>query len=99
MAKALQRALLRRPSSDSATIDDLLKMYDDQRGRCAVSGVKMTWAGGNGKALPTAISIDRKNPKMGYALRNVRLVCFAVNAFKMNMTDRQMMRFVVGMTK
>jgi hypothetical protein len=98
MAKALQRALLRRPTNNPVTISDLLTMYTRQLGKCALSGVAMTWAGGNGQALPTAISIDRRNPRSGYTRRNVRLICFAVNAFKMNMTTDQMMRFVRGMS-
>jgi hypothetical protein len=46
----------------------------------------MTWVGSG----PTNISVDRINPKKGYTKDNVRLLCWAVNSFKLTGSDEQM---------
>lgn len=70
------------------TVEDLLKMFDEQKGLCALSGIRMTWA--TGKTEPTSISIDRIDNAKGYIQGNVRLICTSVNAFKSTMTDAEM---------
>lgn len=52
-------------------------------------GIKMTWA--QGKVLPTSISLDRIDHTQGYSSDNLRLICHAVNAFKGQMTDAEML--------
>jgi uncharacterized protein (DUF2384 family) len=57
------------------------KLYQQQRGRCAVTGIRFSmerWE----KALvkhPFAPSIDRRDSELGYTDENVRLVCVATN--------------------
>jgi hypothetical protein len=75
-----------RPNIDAA---DLLRIYDAQKGRCALSGVQMTFLHGAGRQL-TNISIDRKNPTAGYVIENVQLVCLAANQMKSTMTNDQL---------
>lgn len=67
-----------------------MAVWVTQEGKCALSGVEMTWVGGQGKALPTSISIDRIRSSEPYTPGNVRLVCHAVNSFKLDMTDEEM---------
>jgi hypothetical protein len=57
------------------------KLYDDQRGCCAVSGIEF-----NLERIPDALvkhpfapSIDRRRSSGGYTEDNVRLVCVAAN--------------------
>lgn len=80
---SLRRAIKRRPCANPVTRDELMAMWASQDGKCAVSGVRMTWGGGGGRGgLPTSISIDRIDSSGGYEKHNVRLVCYCVNCFK-----------------
>ena len=85
---SLYGALKRCPTEDPATIDDIMKIWKDQSGRCAVSGIQMTWA--KGSVLSTSITLDRIDPFSGYTASNIRLVCHAVNAFRGRMSDDEM---------
>ena len=90
ISSCLRSALRRQPTVGAATIDDLMRMHAGQDGLCAVSKIPMTW--GRGGLLPTSISIDRLDHKNGYTLSNIRLVCYAVNSFRGQMTDEDMVR-------
>ena len=62
--------------------EDLLSLYQEQNGRCALSNVLMTYAkDGTGKK-EFNISIDRVNPHKGYIASNMQLVCHRVNIMK-----------------
>jgi len=67
-----------------------LKMFEDQDGRCAVTGRKMTWQRKPDRRNDWNISIDRIDPKGEYEPNNVRLVCKRVNLVKHNMTDEEL---------
>jgi hypothetical protein len=78
-------ALLRRPTDNPVTLEELLKMFHDQHGMCALSGITMTWQ--RGRIRPTSLSIDRIDSDRGYSADNVRLVCHAINTFRGQMSD------------
>lgn len=59
----------------------LLQLYSSQDGRCAVSGVKMTYSAGKGRVY-TNISLDRIDSAKGYIRGNVQFVCDLVNRMK-----------------
>ena len=89
MQITLRHGLKRRPTENPATIDDLMTKFDAQGGKCAVSGITMTWA--KGTVLPTSLFLDRIDHTQGYSADNLRLVCHAVNAFKGRMSDAEML--------
>ena len=89
MQITLRHGLKRRPTENPATVDDLMAKFEAQGGKCAVSGITMTWA--KGTVLPTSLSLDRIDHTQGYSADNLRLVCHAVNAFKGRMTDAEML--------
>lgn len=95
---SLQRALKRRPCQNPVTRDELMEMWSRQGGKCAVSGVRMTWGGGGGRGgLPTSISIDRIDSNGGYDVGNVRLVCYCINCFKgCHMNDEDMLEMAMA---
>jgi hypothetical protein len=62
-----------------------MEIFEQQGGRCALSGVKMTWM--NERIRPTSISIDRIDSSRGYSRDNVRLLCHSVNRMKGDATD------------
>lgn len=69
--------------------DYLYYLYNLQKGKCAISGVEMTYIEHNGN-IPTNISIDRLNSNLGYIKENVHLVCNIVNIMKNTMTVEEL---------
>ena len=67
----------------------LEKMYYEQKGLCAISKVPLTHIRGKGR-VPTNISIDRIDNRVGYELDNVQLVCSLVNKMKSTSTEEQL---------
>ena len=65
---------------------DLIKMLDNQDGKCALSGTKLTCIRVRGEISTTNASIDRINAGGEYNIDNVQLVCRAVNSFRNNLT-------------
>lgn len=63
----------------------LLHLLEQQGGRCALSGVRLTCQLERGVRTWTNASIDRIDPTGGYTPDNVHLVCAAVNGFKHSM--------------
>lgn len=94
MQITLRHGLKRRPTDNPATIDDLMRKFEEQGGKCAISGVTLTWA--QGKVLPTSISLDRIDQDKGYSADNLRLVCQAVNAFRGRMSDDDMLQMAIA---
>lgn len=77
------KALGRKGRIDVNT-DDLLDLWKQQRGRCALTGWKMTVRRGDG-IVRTNASIDRIDSGKGYTLENVQLVCVAANKAKFDL--------------
>ena len=66
--------------------EDLLALWEEQSGKCAISGILMTTAkDGSGKKEFNA-SLDRINPDFGYNKENIQLVCHRVNLMKHTMS-------------
>lgn len=63
------------------TLEDLHNLYNKQNGKCALSGITMTYDILSGRTS-TNISIDKINPNKGYTKDNIQLVCMAVNEMK-----------------
>lgn len=70
------------------TTDDIFSLWVEHDGYCAISGIKMTWGGG--KTKPNTLSLDRIDPMKGYFKGNVRLVCYAINSFRQQMSDDEL---------
>lgn len=81
------------PVSKDFTLELLVSMYKEQKGKCAVSGLPMTWEievfkkANADNRRGTNISIDRINSSKGYEPKNIRLVCEKVNQIKSSMND------------
>lgn len=57
----------------------LFELYNQQDGKCAVTGLPFIFEKSDFEKRPFAPSIDRINCSKGYTKNNVRLVCGAVN--------------------
>jgi len=68
-------------------VEDVLSLWDKQEGRCALTGLLMTYhKDGNGKKDLNA-SIDRIDPEIWYVPNNIQLVCSRVNVLKHNLSE------------
>lgn len=93
-----------RKKSFRITQSGLLKMLQKQNGRCALTGVPLTFvtkktikkAGAIGdpkECSPTNVSIDRINPNLGYLSNNVQLVTNYANKAKGEMQQNEFLKF------
>lgn len=92
MVSQLRSARKRQDNLFGADLDDKFfhNMYDEQGGKCALSGVQMTWQRSPDRKNDKNISIDRINPDLGYEKSNVQLVCKRVNLMKHTMTELEL---------
>ena len=77
----------RRGLEFSITVDDLVALFDEQHGRCALTGEELTlpqWAGKK-NAPYYNVSIDRIDSDEGYTVDNIQLVTKTVNMCKMDL--------------
>lgn len=71
------------------SIDFLMELYEKQSGRCALSGRIMTYQTGAGR-IPTNISIDRIDSRVGYEPCNIQLVCIQANKMKAELSSEDL---------
>lgn len=74
LKRARQRSYLKSVPFN-LRLSDVREMWSSQEGRCKISGLAMSIDN-----RPTQPSLDRVTPSKGYTQKNVRLVCWAVNA-------------------
>ena len=70
----------------------LLKLLQDQNGKCALTGwdLEFTRGGDFGSGTnPLGCSIDRKDNLVGYVPSNVQLVCWKANKIKNSLSDAE----------
>jgi hypothetical protein len=66
-------------------LTDLVELWNKQKGRCAITGMEMTYRAEQGSFFPYNVSIDRIAPQWEggtYALDNIQFVCKVVNELK-----------------
>jgi hypothetical protein len=66
-------------------IDYLMDLWKKQDGKCAISGISMTYILYNGHTN-TNVSIDRKDSFKGYSKDNIQLTCVIINKMKLDLT-------------
>lgn len=76
-------------------INDLIDMWHRQKGRCALTGVRMSHT--QSHAIPDAatrnVSLDRIDPSGGYVPENLQLVCVVANTMKWNCTNQDFIQW------
>ena len=68
------------------TLDFLLELWKKQNGKCALSGLPMTYISLKGR-IPTNVSLDKIDRNLGYIKDNVQLVCMACNQMKSDLSE------------
>jgi hypothetical protein len=71
------------------TPEDLLEVWIEQEGKCALSGVFMTWKKGEGGSEYN-VSIDRVVTDGPYTRANIQLVCYRINMMKHVLSDNEL---------
>ncbi len=83
----IRAARSRRLHEVSISADDLHTVWRQQKGRCALTGLRMVIAPKDCNMLRP--SLDRIDPQGGYTVGNVSLVCSRANVMKGNLTTEQ----------
>ena len=69
------------------TAQDLVKMWEKQNGKCALSGVYLTHHKDGSGAKEYNASIDRISGEKGYTVQNTQLVCYRINLMKHTLSE------------
>lgn len=73
----------------TVTFEEVLAIYEQQDGRCAITGIELTHEYNN----YSNASIDRIDVDRGYEADNIRLVCAVVNSMRNRLTDDQLIHW------
>lgn len=79
----------RKGREHDITVEYLERLYEEQDGRCALSGTEMipSCATSRRKSHPNTVSVDRIDCNRGYVEGNVRLVTIQCNTARSNFDD------------
>ena len=69
------------------TPQDLIDKWEEQGGRCAISGVILTHHIDGGGHKDFNASLDRISPEHGYTADNVQLVAYRINIMKHSLSE------------
>lgn len=71
------------------TIEDAWKLYEDQRGKCAISGQEIIFESNYYKSNTRTATLDRKDSLGPYSIPNCQWLHKTVNNMKQSMTDEE----------
>ena len=74
-------------------LEDLLELWNNQKGICPYSGVKLLHPNEGGNNLNTA-SLDRIDSKIGYVKGNLQFISIICNQAKNSLTHEEMLTFL-----
>lgn len=83
----IERGALARDYVFEVTADYLNELFDGQDGRCALTGVELTFSVSRFKTRDTTASLDRIDNELGYVHGNVRWVHKVINRMRQCLTD------------
>ena len=69
------------------TPEDVIRLWEKQDGRCALSGVYLTHHKDGSGYKDHNASIDRISGEEGYTYQNTQLVCFRINLMKHTLSE------------
>lgn len=80
---------------------EIMNIWDTQGGRCALSGVYMTYAKDGRGRKELNVSLDRIDPEGGYTAKpsNVQLVCYRVNIMKHVLQEHELFWWIKNICK
>ena len=72
------------------TLEDVLELWELQKGRCALTGLFMTFHKDGSGRRDLNVSIDRIDPDVEYLVTNIQLVCLRVNTIKHTLKEDEL---------
>lgn len=80
--------------------NDLLELYIKQDGKCALTGIEMSYITGARKGvIYNNASIDRIDSSLGYEKRNIQLVCTIINLMKHTLSQEELLFYCTQIIK
>lgn len=81
----------RRNQNVNITLEDLKNTWEQQKGICPYSKVKLQFVSLKNKNNPIyTMSLDRKNSALGYIKGNIQFISIAMNLMKSSMSEEEM---------
>ena len=74
------------------TIDDIYTKYNEQNGKCSLTGIELTYIRGKGK-VHTNMSIDRIDSTIDYNYDNIQIVCSIINTMKWDLKQSDFINY------
>lgn len=81
------------------TREELLRLWQNQGGCCAISGVPMTLRAKQGEKFPYNASIDRIVAGGAYEAGNVQLVCTIINSLMKDFSKEDFIRVCIAVAR
>ncbi len=79
-----------RDKNSTVTTEDLLSLFEKQKGLCALTGFPLTFNSGTLSKVTTNMSVDRIDQHKGYRIDNIRLVCDQANRMRSILSDEEL---------
>jgi len=76
---------------EKITLDNLINLWDEQSGKCAISGLDLTFTQNSGFTITNA-SIDRIDSTKDYELDNIQLVGSMINRMKTDLPQDEFIK-------
>lgn len=89
--KGTRRRSKEKDSYNELDLEFLLYLWNKQKGKCALTGLTMTYKFYEGR-VNTNLSIDRIDSSKGYTKDNVQLVCMVANQMKNDLSQDELLR-------
>ncbi len=87
------RRIKKRKHYHDVTLEDLLELWNKQKGICIYSGVKLLHPNEDGNNINTA-SLDRIDSRLGYVKGNLQFISIICNQAKNNLSHEEMLSFL-----
>jgi len=71
-------------------LEDVLELWDKQEGKCALTGLFMTYHKDGSGNRDLNASLDRINPDIEYLVTNIQLVCSRANTIKHTLKEDEL---------
>ena len=87
----------RKPNEISfeITIEEAWKLYQDQDGKCALSGIEITFASKNKSSEKNTASLDRIDSTKPYHINNVQWLHKDINLMKNSLIEEQFIKWCI----
>ena len=80
----------------SICLQDITMLWNESKGLCALTGLKMTLTSSNSSYQ---VSMDRVDSDKGYEVGNIQLVCLGANRLKHTGTNDEALMFIRDMSR